>query len=106
MDKRGRHGYITINLEVPIEVAEYLTKHGPDLIQALRTAVKRYYRNPPSDPSKEESTNVDAVKDSLDKLKSVGRHAYRLYRRRIRTDGYFYSNGEIRSRSRKLSQAQ
>ena len=99
MDKRGRPGFVTFTLDIPIEVAEYLTKHGQEVINGLQRAVTRYHQNPPIDPAKGQKTAEDLAGDRRAIFKAHGRNGYRRYRRLIDTDGYFTTEGVIRGRA-------
>ncbi len=104
MDKRGRPGFVEFTLEIPIEIAEHLIKHSQEIVRELTQVVKRYHQNPPVSSSKTEKSAEEIVCDRQNDLKIIGRVGYRLFRRRLNTDGYFTVSGTIQKRTQELSQ--
>ena len=77
MYKSGRPGYVTLTLEVPIAVADWLAVHGDELAKQCAIAVAKAERQSQATKQDRES----GLTKRLDELVSLGRSGYRLFRR-------------------------
>ena len=99
MTERGRFGWITVKIDLPIEVAEHLARHGNDFLRKISRAIDDYHRSPPHDPSKGEPSIEDKLQERQVYLLRIGRSGYRALRQRIETFAYFDDQGNLQSRS-------
>jgi len=77
MSKRARDGYVTLTLEIPIEIAEWLGTHGESLGQMARVAVTQARYNSEIDKaSREERSKKHQVE-----FWALGRLGYRQLRK-------------------------
>lgn len=98
MFKRERPGYISLTIEVPIEVAEFFGDHGDQLLSSIRRAVAEYKANPPDPDGQIETEGKRRQEERARKFKADGRLGYRLLRPKIGTETYISPDGGIRNR--------
>ncbi|NQV83213.1 MAG: hypothetical protein HQ494_05275 [Rhodospirillales bacterium] len=82
MDRRLSGRTVSITVELPIELAEYLADHGGELISAIEHTVIRFKRNPPPDLAEiARAEKQQRLDDAVDRLIRTGRHGARHLRR-------------------------
>ena len=81
MDKRN-HERVTVTLELPVEVAEFLIRDGKELLKAVQLGLNHYRQNPPAEiAEKAHQAKEQQSQDRARKLVLLGRSGYRLLRR-------------------------
>lgn len=83
MRKRLNVPTVSVTLELPVEVAEYLANHGEDLIREIRFALDDFKRNPPPDQAEERRQERERRSIEIQKaMAELGRRGYRMLRTR------------------------
>ncbi len=109
MCKREPHkGFVIVSVELPIDVADLLSERQGDLITVIEALGRECGRLPPTSDARAEADRLREQKaqDRQAEIRKIGRSGYRLYRRRISTDGYINVHCEYRDRPARLSKAQ
>ncbi|MBT3334379.1 MAG: hypothetical protein HOE05_12130 [Rhodospirillaceae bacterium] len=94
MDRRLSGRTVSITIDLPIELAEYLAEDGMQLIATVQHAVRKFKRNPPPDLAAiAKAEREEKLHDAIDRLIRTGRQGARHLRQ---IEAMAFSNGEER----------
>ncbi len=107
-EREPRKGYVIVSVELPRDVADLLADRQRDLVTIIETLGHQCRCLPPTAEVQAEENRLRKQREQERQayFKKLGRASYRLYRRRIKTNGYSKFDGEYRYRPAQLSKAQ
>ncbi len=107
-ERDPRKGCVIVSVQLPRHLADLLAERRGDFMAIIELLGHECQHLPPTAEAQAEADQLIEQKERerRDKTKKLGRSGYRLYRRRIRTDGYLNAHSEHRDRPARLSKAQ
>jgi len=107
-EREPRPGCVYVNVQLPRHLADLLAERRGDFIAIIELLGRECQYLPPSVEVQAEADRLNEKKrqERQDRNTRFGRAGYRIYRRRIKTDGYQKADGDYRDRPAKFSQVQ
>lgn len=98
-NRYNNSNFVSVTLDLPLEVAEFLRDNSDEIFGALKLAVADFHRNPTETVAEQRTRDFEAARKSA-ALKQIedGRFYARLIRRRSQLDKYRSPEGEQRVR--------